>query len=347
MMNASDVIADCGAGYAATYRDAHNASLEILDVLLEETKEVQAAEGIAAVADFIEESGGGLSAIDQMARVPVAGLVASMKGLDPDSSVLTKHAAADLMVNLLVPAIREARHDSVAIGRVLLSDLPVDQLAGAAMAISILEEHASAEITTIDISAVQHTVALRLALLGQPIAVANIARTSNFQQLEPDGGSLLADTSHPNDLETTPVLPHKADADSRLIDIGLSDDDVARLVDRAIHASAPEEFDQPAQIKEEMRLIAEFPAAFCPPMGRTLSHGIIGVVQRADGRREAAFRGSELNVLGEPFTSGMLAIPKGAKVRMSGRIDLLHGFYIIVGGGKSAARALLTALGKA
>ena len=94
-----------------------------------------------------------------------------------------------------------------------------------------------------------------------------------------------------------------------------------------------------------MRFIAEFPAAFCPPIGKTLSHGNIGVVEEADGTRKAAFRGSELNLLGEPLTTGMLEIPKGAKVRMGGRVDLPNGFYIVVGGGKSAAKALLTALG--
>jgi len=52
-----------------------------------------------------------------------------------------------------------------------------------------------------------------------------------------------------------------------------------------------------------MRFIAEFPAAFCPPIGKTLSHGNIGVVEEANGTRKAAFRGSKLNLLGEPLTT--------------------------------------------
>lgn len=94
----------------------------------------------------------------------------------------------------------------------------------------------------------------------------------------------------------------------------------------------------------EMRLISEYPASFCPPIGKPIAYGSVGVVEQAGGERVAVFK-AEGGLTGTSPSGGLLDFPANVKAKMGGRVDLLGGYYLIVGGGKSAAKALLSDLG--
>jgi hypothetical protein len=88
------------------------------------------------------------------------------------------------------------------------------------------------------------------------------------------------------------------------------------------------------------RPIAEYPASICPPVGKTLATGTVGVVEAPGGRRVAVFKTTGRDVRGKP-AGQVLEFAPNVKPRMGGRLDLADDFYLIIGGGKSAAKRLL------
>jgi hypothetical protein len=87
-------------------------------------------------------------------------------------------------------------------------------------------------------------------------------------------------------------------------------------------------------------LISEYPASLCPPVGKTLATGTVGVVEVPGGRRVAVFKTAGRDVRGMPVGQ-VLEFATNVKPRMGGRLDLADDFYLIIGGGKSAAKRLL------
>ncbi len=306
MLSATTVIDVGFADYHDQFLWALNWSVERLDdVLAERPKELE-SEGFATVADAVSAAAEQLgNSPDQVLQVFQSKL-SDRVGADVAGTVLTKYAVRDLIAELVDGAHADACLNAVHRGRSVLASLAVGEMASAAEAIGVLEGllRMTTEVT-------------------KPMALRHGERVAArwFRDYE-------SSTARPTDGRGTPA----AEAPAAIIE---------GLVEAGINAG----LDAGQVISDEvgLRLVAEFPASFCPPIGKPLAYGSVGIVEDTTGRRVAVFRAEGRTSNGLP-TGGLLDLPGNAKAKMGGRIDLPGNHYIIVGGGKPAARALLSEL---
>jgi hypothetical protein len=102
-----------------------------------------------------------------------------------------------------------------------------------------------------------------------------------------------------------------------------------------------------------IRSLADYPASYCPPIGKPLHYGTVSVVDlsqateaeaRGQTGRQLLFTGEETDAQGVPTFACYLTPARPAKAKTGGRIDTLGGRYIIVGGGKGACKRIIELL---
>lgn len=304
MQDAMTVVEVSEAEYTKQYLWAIDYAVKHLDELLDSFPLDKDVEGFVSVIDEIADYGDQLRDSPDWARRLLTRKLAEMLAADPETTVLTKYAARDLIERMVNPAHCDAFEGAALRGRALLASLPTDQMLSASEAIACMEN---------------------FALMGRhieppaPMKFGTRLATQWFESLDLPRSARTPTTPAPAQEKTFPDEKIR-----ELVDVGL-----------AVTAGAEPPGD---------RIIAEYPASFCPPLGRTLAFGHVAVLENSLGRRGAVFmadhRASDGSPIGEP-----LHIAIGAKARMGGRIDLEGGYYVIIRGGKTAARDVLRQLG--
>lgn len=308
MLSANTVLEVGFAEYQGQFLWALKWSVGKLDDKLDQRANEVDSEGFAAVADAVAAFADRLEASpDQLLSVLRSKLEDTI-GADANSTALTKNAVRDLIADLVDQAHDDALLNAVQQGRSVLANLATDEIASAVDAIAVLEE------------------LLRFATdVAKPMAMRRGSRLANRWFREYESGT--ADTSLTSGVSELAEAP-------------------AAMLESSVEAGikpGPVAGEQPLD-QMELRLVAEFPASFCLPIGKPLAYGNVGIVEQSTGKRVAVFRG-ETRTTGDFPNGGILDFPVNVRAKMGGRIDLLGNYYIVVGGGKSVARALLSELG--
>lgn len=308
MLSANTVLDVGFAEYQGQFLWALKWSVEKLDDKLDERPNGVDTEGFAAVADAVAAFADRLEASpDQLFSVLRSKLEDTI-GADANSTALTKYAVRDLIAELVNQAHDDALLNAVQQGRSVLANLATDEIASAVDAIAVLEE------------------LLRMATdIAKPMAMRHGSRLANrwFREYESDVAGTSLTGGIPEVAAAPTVMPEGS------VEAGIKPEPVA--------TTEPQD-------QMEPRLVAEFPASFCPPIGKPLAYGNVGIVEQSMGKRVAVFW-AETRTSGEFPNGGILDFPVNVRAKMGGRIDLLGDYYIVVAGGKSAARALLSELG--
>jgi hypothetical protein len=290
--------------YAKQYLWALNYAVERLDVVLDERSPVESDEGFADVIAEIEDYAIELRAKPGWARELLTRRLAEIMAAKPATTVLTKYAVRDLIERMVNSAHCDAFEDAALRGRQCLAALPTEQMASASEAIGYLETLAAA------------------GRQDDPPAAMKFGTRLAAQWFD------SLDQPQPARRKTGPAAVPKRT---------LSDEEIGELVEVGLAVTAGSE---PPRDK----IIAEYPASFCPPIGKTLAIGHVAVLEDKFGRRGAVFMADQRAPDGSPIGE-LLHIAIGAKAKMGGRIDLDGGYYVIIGGGKSAAKQVLRQLG--
>jgi hypothetical protein len=308
MLSAETVIEVGFDEYRKQFLWALSYSVERLDDVLDERPDDVDSEGFAIVADAISEAAERLSdAPGQILQVYTNKLSESL-GADPTTTVLTKYAVRDLIASIVDDAHDDAFLTAVHKGRSVLPSLATHELASAGEAIRVLEGLLAAATEITKPLAMRHGWKLAQAWFE-----AQESGSASLPQVSVSG----SDSKGPADI-------------------------IEGLVAAAINLGLAQNQGPPDG--SQMRLIAEYPASYCPPIGKTLAFGSVVIVEEAGGRRVALFTADGQTANGPPM-SKILDLPVNVKAKMGGRIDLLGNYYVIVGGGKSAAKAFLAHLG--
>jgi len=85
-------------------------------------------------------------------------------------------------------------------------------------------------------------------------------------------------------------------------------------------------------------------ASYCPPVGKPLAYGKVLIFETPTTGRQVLFRSDDLDARGAPIIHTWLSINKPAQAKFGGRIDCQNMFYIIIGGGKAAAKEFVRIL---
>lgn len=308
MLSASTVLEVGFTEYQGQFLWALKWTVEKLDDELDERPDEVDSEGFAAVADSVAAFADRLEASPEQLLFVLRSKLEDTIGAYANSTALTKYAVRDLVAELVDQAPDDALLNAVQQGRSVLASLATDQMASAGDAIALLEE------------------LLRLTSdVAKPMAMRHGSRLANrwFREYEAGAAATSWTSGAPELVESTEAT-------------------IEGLVEASIKLE-PVADEQPRD-QIELSLVAEFPASFCPPIGKPLAYGSVGIVEQSAGRRVAVFR-VETRTSGEVPHGGVLDFPANVRAKMGGRIDLLGNYYIVVGGGKSAARALLSELG--
>jgi hypothetical protein len=94
----------------------------------------------------------------------------------------------------------------------------------------------------------------------------------------------------------------------------------------------------------DIRPIAEEVASLCPPVGKALAYGRVYVIRIPNEGIRMIFSSDEKGPDGNPRLHTWLGWTSPVKAKMGGRIDNLNGYYLIVAGGKKAAKRIADAL---
>lgn len=308
MLSANTVIEVGFTEYRTQFLGALNWSVEKLDDALDERPKEGDSEGFAIVADAISAFAERLEASPEQLLQVFRSKLADTIEADPASTVLTKYAVRDLIAELVDQAEDDALLNAVHKGQSVLSTLAADEIASAAEAIAVVEG------------------LLRWSTeVPKPVAMRHGTRLAARWFREQESES----PRHQSPSRASKTVETPAAVIEGLVEAGINMGLAAN--------SSP-------NAKPDLRLVAEFPASFCPPIGKPLAYGSVGIVEDAAGSRVAVFK-ADGRSSGDLPMGGLLDFPVNVKAKMGGRIDLLGNYYIVVGGGKSAAKALLSELG--
>jgi len=87
-------------------------------------------------------------------------------------------------------------------------------------------------------------------------------------------------------------------------------------------------------------------ASYCPPVGKPLAYGRVLVFRVPDVGMRLLFQSDNRNLDDSPTVNVWLHWASPSKGKMGGRLDLINGHYLIIGGGKKAAQQLADMLNR-
>lgn len=96
------------------------------------------------------------------------------------------------------------------------------------------------------------------------------------------------------------------------------------------------------EIRPEIQVIA----SYCPPVGKPIAYGQVLVFRVPDVGLRLLFQSDEKNADGSPRLNSWFQWVSPSKGKMGGRIDLINGYYLIIGGGKKEAQKLAEILNR-
>lgn len=348
------------ADFAPIYRQAWSECADLLAVE-QDTCPQDLGVGLEALRQALVSKEGGLGASPLLAPLVAAATATNDAEYQWDRDLDEVQARA-LMERILRTAVRDARWDAVKIARHVMTDMLATHLPGVARGVGLLEEHLTTPIEG-DIADRIHRrvdVAWRVALEDtddadiddaptrrvEPTAsrvrvqpaqptTANVAPPDSPTPSSPAGTSAAAPTA-----PTAPRAATSAPIDevemSRLVDLGLRlSSDTTQTQGRTSFGAEP---------RQSGVLVGEWPASYCPPIGKPLAYGGLGIFSHGVGRASAMFRSETRSADGRPIQMP-ITVPPGTRAKMGGRIDLNDGYYLIIGGGKAEAREVLRLLG--
>lgn len=350
--------------FAPIYRQAWSECTDLL-AAEQDAGPQDAAAGLEALTQTLVREEGGPGASPLLAPLAAAATATSDADYQWDRDLDEVQARA-LMERILRTAVRDARWDAVKIARHLMTEMPATQLPGVARGIGLLEEHLTTPIEGEVANQIHRRVdtAWRVATTGNDEEnidgsstqrAAPIASREQAQRAQPNTAEVASPHSPAvyRSVATSPMAPKTISTSSaaplagteramdpvevgRLVDVGLRlSSDVTQTQGRSPGDAEP----RPAGV-----LVGEWPASFCPPIGKPLASGGLGIFSHGVGRASAIFRSESRGADGKPIQMP-IRVPPGTRAKMGGRIDLNDGYYLIIGGGKAEAREVLRLLG--
>lgn len=306
MLNANTVVEVGFQEYRRQFLVALNYCVRTLDDALDQRSDAIDSEGFALIADTLAETVDLLTDMpDQLLQVFRAKLAHTLDA-DPSTVLLNRHAIRDLIAELVDQGDDDAFLTAVNRGRSTLTSLPAQELASAGEAVEILEG------------------LLRSTEVFKPIAMRpGLKMAKEWFEMQQANPLSLSDISVGNRISVTP--PNMMTQTTNVAGSPL-------LKQKKATTDA-----------SSMKLVAEYPASLCPPIGKALAFGMVEIIEDHSGLRVAVFKAKGHTPSGLPMGQ-ILNISGSAKPKMGGRIDLSDNYYLIIGGGKSSAKAFLSNL---